>query len=299
MKNNTFTKTFLLLLINVFLIGGAINAQSYEFAPVGAEWYYTRYYRVGYDLSGIACDRFSSVRTVDVNGIECKEIELYRHLDCNGMVNPYAEVRYVYQDGDLVYEVEDGELYLLYDFSKEPGEYWVAPKYEDTIFVQNVSQITLDDGTTRKVLEIDASNYNWWMSDVIEGIGMEVSLFPQQYVDGACSMPGQMRCYFENGIQLISSSIVCDYEVLAVDEEYDQPLVFINTLVDDVLHVSFAESIDSPRLIQIFDVFGKLVYRTESMDKSLDISFDDKRAGVYVCRISISSKIMDIKFLKR
>ena len=87
---------------------GAVKAQSHEFAPVGAEWYYERFYREGWNLTGITYDRFRSLRTVEINGWECKEIELFQNLDCYGEVNPYTEIRYITQEGDKVYEVEDG-----------------------------------------------------------------------------------------------------------------------------------------------------------------------------------------------
>jgi hypothetical protein len=158
MKKITVKNTMIALLFLLVLVSLETKAQTYEFAPVGAEWYYTRIYKEGFNPTGIACDRFTSLRTVNINGLECKEIELYQHLDCDGILNPHSELRYVYQDGDLVYEVEDGELYLLYDFSKESGEYWVSTKYDVTVFVTNISYITLDDGSTRRVLEIEFHN---------------------------------------------------------------------------------------------------------------------------------------------
>ena len=105
---------FLVLLLAV---AGVTKAQTHEFAPVGAEWYYERYYREGFDLTGITYDRFRSLRTVVINGWECKEIELFQNLDCDGIVNPYTETRYITQEGDQIYEVENGERYLMYDFS--------------------------------------------------------------------------------------------------------------------------------------------------------------------------------------
>lgn len=294
-KNRMFVVLFLLLLASL-----EIKAQTYEFAPVGAEWYYTRFYKEGWNMSGIACDRFTSVRTVEINGLECKEIELYRHLDCDGVVNPYSEFRYVHQDGNRVYEVDNGELYLLYDFSKGPGEYWVVPKYNDTIFVKNVSYITLDDGTLRQVLEIwKKPDCLWWFSDVIEGIGMEESLFPQIAYDGASCIPGGIRCYFENGVQLISSETLCDYEVLSVEEDYEKPLATINTLVEDVLHVTFDENRHSPKTILIYDNKGFLVYKAETIGNSIDISFDDKPSGMYLLRVSSLTNIMNVKFVKK
>lgn len=289
----------LLLPLALLFVETANSQQVYEFAPVGAEWYYTRIYKEGFNPTGIACDRFTSLRTVNINGLECKEIELYQHLDCDGIVNPHSELRYAYQDGDLVYEVEDGELYLLYDFSKEPGEYWVSTKYDVTVFVTNISYITLDDGSTRRVLETTTSDSYCWFGNVIEGIGREESLFPQYQLDGAPCLEGPIRCYFENGIPLISSETDCDYEVESVDEYDMTPSVFANTLVEDVLHVSFADNLSSYKTIKIYDITGKMVYEAETTSKSIDISFDDKPDGVYLLRVSSLLGIINIKIVKR
>ena len=298
MKRFILKNKMLLLLFLMFFASTETFSQNYEFAPVGAEWYYTRFYRIESVASGIACDKFTSVGTVIINGIECKEIELYQHLDCHGVVNPHIEQKYVYQDGNLVYEMENNELYLLYDFSKGSGEYWIAPKYNDTIFVRNISYITLDDGTERKVLEVASSNFDWNFYDIIEGVGMTHSLFPHVYLDGSPCIEGPIRCYFENGIQLISSETDCDYEVLSVGEEECQMIV-ANTLVSDALHVTIPPKMDSQITIKIFDLTGKLVYMTETSGHSIDIPFEDKPVGIYLLHVSSLSDIINIKIVKK
>ena len=285
MKKITVKNTMIALLFLLVLVSLETKAQTYEFAPVGAEWYYTRIYKEGFNPTGIACDRFTSLRTVNINGLECKEIELYQHLDCDGIVNPHSELRYVYQDGDLVYEVEDGELYLLYDFSKESGEYWVSTKYDVTVFVTNISYITLDDGSTRRVLETTTSDSYCWFGNVIEGIGREESLFPQYQLDGAPCLEGPIRCYFEDGIQLISSGTACDYEVESVDESDVTPSVFINTLVKDVLHVSFANNVTC-QLVEIYAIDGRLLKSQISNLETVDMS--SLESGIYIIKVRLA-----------
>ncbi len=136
-----YTSKSKVLLLLLLVAAGAAKAQTHEFAPVGAEWYYTRHYRIGQSPDGVTYDRFRSLRTIDINGWECKEIELFKNLDCHGEVNPYTEIRYITQENDQIYEVENGQRLLLYDFSKEVGDSWYAPKYDDTITVLNVSYI--------------------------------------------------------------------------------------------------------------------------------------------------------------
>lgn len=279
-------KTIITLCLFLLTIIG--KAQAFEFAPVGAEWYYTRYYRVGYNLTGIACDKFTSLRSVEINGVECKEIELYRHLNQYGTVEPYTEVRYIHQEGDRIYEVEDGEMYLLYDFSKEPGEYWVVPKYNDTIRVGSVSYMTLDDGTTRKVMETGpAVNYDLHFYYVIEGIGMDVSLFPFYYLDGNPWLEGPLRCYFEDGAQLISSETECDYEVLSVDElelNMNAGMVSYPNPTKRTIRIET----ENMRNIAIYNNLGERIFETETSGGSFEYDFGDGKTGLYIVKVRMS-----------
>ena len=287
-------------LVVLLMTIGAAKAQTHEFAPVGAEWYYSRYYRIGQSPDGITYDRFHSIRTVEINGWECKEIELCQNLDCYGLVNPHTEIRYIYQEGDQVYEVENGQRYLLYDFGKEVGEWWYAPKYEDTITVINISYITLNDGSVRKFMETRPSNWDWYIYNIIEGVGMDYSLFPFDHtITGKPCFEGPIRCYSEDGIQLINSETECDYEILAIDEHDELPITAINTLVENTLHVDFLETPKSVKQIKIIDLTGRIVGKHETKDKVVDISFSDMPSGIYFVQIIIDSQVINKKIMKR
>lgn len=288
------------LLFMLLVVAGMVNAQTHEFAPVGAEWYYERYYRVGFDLTGITYDRFRSLRTVEISGWECKEIELFQNLDCHGEVNPYTEIRYITQEGDQVFEVEDGQRFLLYDFGKGVGEWWYAPKYDDTITVVDVSYITLNDGSVRKRMETHLSNMDWYIYNIIEGVGMDYTLFPYFYTDGAFCLHGPLRCYSEECVPLIQwGETECDYEILGVNDEKEEPSVQMSTLVGDVLRIDFAEAASLSKQIRITDVSGRIIYNQKTMSKSLDLSFSDKPAGVYFVQIVMDSKVFNNKIVKR
>lgn len=289
------------LLLLLLMAAGAAKAQSHEFAPVGAEWYYTRFYRIGQAPHGIANDRFRSLRTVEINGWECKEIELYQHLDCHGVINPYTEIRYITQEGDQVYEVEEGQRYILYDFSKEVGESWYAPKYDDTITVLNVSYITLNDGSVRKVLETQPSNGDWYFYNIIEGVGMDYSLFPfDRTMVGTPCVEGPLRCYSEAGVPLITwSETECDYEVVAIDEYGEEAFVNMNTLVDNMLQIEFSEDFHGLKLVIIVDVMGKIVSTHKTIENTLDISFADNPKGLYLVQVTMNSQLINRRIVKK
>ena len=300
MKNNCNLRNKVLLLL-LLAVAGVAKAQTHEFAPVGAEWYYSRLYREGWDYTGIAYDRFRSIREVEINGWECKEIELYQHLDEYGIVNPHSELFYITQEQDKIYEVENGRRLLLYDFSKGSGESWYAPKYNVTVYVDSVFTMTLEDGGIRKIMSTHSTNEYLYYNNIIEGIGLDMSLFPFDNPLGPPqSVHDYIRCYLENGVPLIvSEDVECDYELLRIDENNEKLATSMNTLVDDMLHIDFAETANLLKQIRITDVSGRIIYNQKTMSKSLDLSFSDKPAGVYFVQIVMDSKVFNNKIVKR
>lgn len=299
--NNRYSLKNEVLLLMLLTVAGLAKAQSHEFAPVGAEWYYGRLYRVGWNYTGVAYDRFRSIREVEINGLECKEIELYQHLDEYGTEHPHVEWFYINQEQDKVYEVYDGQRFLLYDFGKESGESWYAPKYNVTVYVDSVFTMTLEDGSIRKLMSTHSTNEYLYYNNIIEGVGLDMSLFPFDNPFGPPqSVHDYIRCYSENGIPLIvSEEVECDYEILAIDENNEMPTASINTLVDDMLHIDFLEMPENTKQIKIIDLTGRIVCTHETMDKALDISFADKPRGVYLIQIITGSQVINNKMVKR
>lgn len=264
-----------------------VDNTTVEFAPVGAEWYYERLYYEGGEPTGVTYDRFRSLGMVEINGWECKEIELFQNLDCYGEVNPYTEYHYISQEGKQVFEVENGERYLLYDFGKKPGEWWYAPKYEDTIYVQQLSYTFFADGSCRYVFRTVPTNHdNLYFNNIINGIGMDYSVFPFETSEGLSSCTnGPIRCYTENGIPLITSNVDCDYEVLVVDDNSESALVTVRTMGDGLLRIEFSEALMGGKQIMVFDLMGRAMFFTETINNMLDIDFSEKPSGVYFINV--------------
>ncbi|MBR4148392.1 MAG: T9SS type A sorting domain-containing protein [Bacteroidales bacterium] len=277
-----------------------VDNTTVEFAPVGAEWHYERLYNEGGNPTGVTYDRFRSLRTVEINGWECKEIEFFQNLDCNGEVNPHTEYRYITQEGKQVFEVENGERYLLYDFGKKPGEWWYAPKYEDTIYVQQVSYAFFADGSCRYVFITAPTNHdNLYFNNIINGIGMDYSVFPFETQGQPSCTNGPIRCYTENGIPLIISNVDCDYEVLTVDDNTESALATVTTMADGLLHVEFSETLMGKKQIHIIDITGKMIHAIDTHEDFCDICLVDKPKGIYITQIITDSRIAQIKFVLR
>lgn len=298
-------------LILLLLISACGLKAQIEFAPVGAEWYYGREY-MNYETWAYDCityDRFRSLGVVEINGWQCKEIELFQNIDCDGNENPYYETRYINQEGDKVYEVIDGERYLLYDFSKKVGEYWVIkhrPAFDlpelpesDTVFVKEINEIVLADGSRRRmfVTLTDVENY-MYCTNIIEGIGLDRSLFPFYELLGPppCRNAG-IRCYSEDDNYLITSDVDCSYEEVSL-EEYAESSIFCNTIVDDYLNIQINDESGNGFYVNIYDIIGNLIYKDKCIDSSALIDLSGYMSGIYVVAINYDVNCQTFKIIK-
>ena len=299
-------QTIVILSLLIAEVAHAQNqTRTWEFAPLGSEWYYERYHRPNLVHEYVSYDKFRTLRIVVINGWPCKEIEMFRPLDCDGTVNPQTEYRYITQEGDRVYEVENGERYLLYDFSKGVGEWWYAPKYGDTIDVFEVSTMQLDDGSSRKVLmaEPRINGDRLYFGSIIEGIGSDQSVFPHGIVWGSPCFEGPIRCYSVNGVPLITSPVECDYATLSVDYHAESPHGTVTIApspastranVDYTLPDGCAEA-----TLSIVNALGMEVMSVvlEGNQGSREISLERLPQGVYGYIVRCGNKTLDGKFI--
>ena len=298
------------LIILMIIISCSVKGQV-EVAPVGAEWYYERLI-MNYETwkyEDVTYDRFRSLGVVEINGWQCKEIELFQNVDCDGNVNPYYETRYINQEGEQIYEVVDGERYLLYDFSKEVGEYWIIthrPPFElpelpetDTVFVDEIKEIVLADGSKRRMFVTSVNVETClYCTNIIEGIGLDESLFPFYVLLGppACMNTG-IRCYSEDDNYLITSDVECDYEELSL-EEYAKPSIICNTIIDDCLNIQFNDISKNGLYVSIYDIIGNLIYKDMFFDNSVFIDLSNQMSGMYFVKIDYNSDSSTFKIIK-
>lgn len=295
------------LMILLMIASYGLKAQV-DFAPVGAEWYYEREY-MNYDTwcyEGVAYDRFRSLDIVEINGLQCKEIELFQNIDCEGKINPYYEIRYISQEGEKVYEVIDGERHLLYDFGKNVGEYWVITHYgqyaePDTAYVREISEITLEDGSTRRmfVTSLDGMGESaLYCTNIIEGIGLDRSLFPFYELIGPPPCRNtEIRCYSENDNYLISSDVDCDSEEVSL-EEYSGASIFCNTIIDDNLYIQFNDKSNNGYNVSVYDIIGNLIYKNICVDSSISIDLSNHTSEVYIIAINYDGNYQTCKIIK-
>ena len=202
----------------------------------------------------------------------------------------------------------DGERHLLYDFSKQVGEYWLVKNNSeyidgiDTIFVKEIKETTLADGNIRRMFVTSSNGTTESMlycTNIIEGIGMDKSVFPFYELMGPppCKQ-GDIRCYSIDENYLITSDTECDYEKPLLINELVSEYVAINTVVVNNLEIFFNEDNHCIKNIDIYSMTGKLVYKSESLDNSFYIDLSNQTNGIYFVKINTNNYYQTYKIIK-
>ena len=192
---------------------------------------------------------------------------------------------YINQEVNQIYEFDGIVRYLLYDIYKDPGEAWYVSKYNLNVIVIDTSTMVLEDGSARKVLHTslhgDYDDY-WYFDNIIEGIGLDKSIFPFLELDGPPqSIHDYIRCYSENGVPLIiSEEEECDYEILSIEEEsMENSFIIHPNPTSEMVHI---EGVDVAE-VQIFNMLGQKV---KTVTNSNEIDMDGLAEGVYLLKVT-------------
>jgi hypothetical protein len=282
-------KNFILLpLLFVFVIfNNKTNAQN--FVPVGAVWYYNRQL---IPLPNVSYKKFESLKDTLVNGLNCKFVCL--SYPTNNPENSIIKTNYYifYSIDNKVFTIASGQQNLLYDFTKNEGEYWLMPQNEDTVFVDSVKNIVLTNGQTRRVQYVHFYQCTLdlcFVGPVIENIGNTNFLLP--YVAGSSPPEGPMRCYSENGLIVYNEFQPCDYQSGVKENNSVQDKIEVQNPVINTLNIHIVDlSLLPLKTINIYNSFGKLIcQKNQISNNNIVIDFSDKSNGFYYVKIVLNN----------
>jgi len=290
-------KKILLMLVLIFMFGSGLHAQQpLNFAPVGAEWYYNRI-MTGPSLSADFFKRFQCVGTTEIGGKECRVIEQYYKYDCAGNEIDSVLYRYLYVDSLQVYEVENNNFYLLYDFSKTVGEYWVIPQhwvyppYNDTVFVDSIKPFVLTNGDTCQAFWV----YNTLMpcfdyGTITTRFGGTDGLFPTLHLSGCGD--GDLRCYLEDSILVYKDYYrECDYSYITGISESAESDIKIPNPVSDHITILTSNNQISIKSIEIYTMTGQFVLSLpHPSGDNITIPFSQYNNGVYIMKLLLQDQ---------
>lgn len=296
-------KKYLVFLIIIFI---SSNLIAQEFAPIGAEWYYTEKFSYSNDIDYI---KFTAEKDTIINGRLCKEITKRHQAECNGRQNK----EYLYSSNDTVFflDTELNDFQILYVFSAKSGDSWDIEVKDgevdiDTIkvAVDSVSTTEINGQNLKKLhvtyFKIGEYEPEMYSSTIIEKMGDLKYMFnwnPWELIACDMNFPSGLRCYQDLEFGLYSSGIyescTYTYEWTSVENEslnYEFKL-FPNPSTGLInIHLET----DTEITIEVFDVSGQTMFFKEDVkDKVVDISALQK--GFYIVKVKCDNKIIGVK----
>ncbi len=268
-----------------------------EFAPIGAEWYYTEKFAFSGDIKYI---KIESVGDSLINGKLCKVLNKSTDIECQ--FRPLTE--FVYTEDNKVYFYDSifSEFQVLYDYSLNEGDSWYIKLTQDLeidslkITIDSIAYTNIND-CNLKTLYV---NYNYVQnplgydltSVIIEKVGDIHYLFNNftwpliacdaNYSDG-------LRCYEDSVVGFYETGIAdsCTYVYNWVDiQEHSKISGSIKVIPNPVsmgsqIIVNVENEVISQ--LKIFDISGRIVYKTGLKAGKNQIRIGNKnfKEGIY------------------
>ncbi len=325
MKNTTNPNTrpwrilFPLLMMAVI---STVKAQSVEFAPVGAEWYY------GYqEIMETGYIKITAVNDTVIDSQPCVKLEKTRtgYGYYNGWFSRIIGYEYLTVSDDSVGLYRNGAFHKLFDFGAEIGDTWTVPGLIDiceeshgTVTVVDKGSELVNNISLRYLRIVDDINSYWGYSHymhgeaqdtikVFERIGPVGSyLLPMQKCEFDSGESGVLRCYSDNETGYFNfhtnySDINCDYineQYQSVDEKATENnmAVFPNPCGDKLL-VSLKDN--NYHKVSIFNCLGNKIYDCSIHGQMAEIDLSFIPSGVYCLTIVNDCSILSKTIVKK
>jgi hypothetical protein len=313
-----FKKANLLFLL--LMIVGWMEAQTHEFAPVGAEWYYDKH-----EMYSSGFIRMYADKDTIIDGISCiklqKEKHWYNHKTNEFHSNILGSEFLSYENDSCLF-FRNGRWHKLFDFSAEEGDTVIIQGLSDNICMTNTCKVyitgtgtELVNGVLLKYFEMkDAQDSDWGWSGTIVGSWQETPVvrvyerigpmnryfFPEQRCEFDYSEGGTLRCYEDSEIGCLNYTYPyteCDFidDGTNLEEHQEEQItqVYPNPF-DEMIFVDFVGAYDGGYKIEVFDLMGNLMLSSKSDKKHYEIATDRFSRGLYILKV-ITKQNTDFK----
>ena len=280
-----------ILLAFVFILFNCLLGYSQtEFAPIGAEWYYSQYESFNPPQANYV--KHTCIKDSTIAGKRVKVIQKTKFKYGGVTVNLGFE--YLYQSGDTISYWKSGEFHVLYNFSLSKGDsillYSEMPnqcinktKYGWSS-IDSVYSDTINNHQLKAYFSTHKEGSVWGFDSfsIIEKIGSTQYLLPQNascgIMDGEPQI-GLLRCYSDTEIGFYQfGNVPCDKI-----ESWPDSFIQLNknslfrlypNPVADELTIECNDQILEEFNLNIFDLNGKLVHsQTFFPEEKIDLSF--------------------------
>lgn len=279
-----------------------------EFAPLGAEWYYTNGEGMGSNAAGYYL--LKSIKDTVIDSKECKILSRTRVSSDGITYNDGQSIVYHNTNENKVYRYLYGKFYLLYDFTKVVGdtivikEPYSANKYDSIVTVVDSVGIQTFSGNIQLksffVRPVQLGRFDF-EGKIIEKLGNLHFLFPGNslYCDSGC--PDPLRCYNEDKIRFSLNQGPCDAVYSITNTS------IVNTVDISVFPNPFTNSFtikngnqDERQLsIDIFNIYGQLIlHDIIHGNRNHQINLNGYPRGFYYLVVKTKDKGITYKLIK-
>jgi hypothetical protein len=263
----------------LFFISFFSFSQTYEFAPVGAKWYFSV---EDWDFWNEPIYYYSTVESIKdtiIDGKHCRKLS-------NDMI--------FYQNmGDSIFLHTSGTSFsLLYDFSAEVGETFYCEYCNTDVKVESVT-LEYYFGSFRKMFEytsIDNTQCNWDFDMVVEGVGSLVGLFYPNPALADWVPTYNLSCYKDPSSNFLTlDNTPCN--IVGVKENEQQKFSIYPTLFNNEIYIENNSNKGSLQVL-IFNSMGQIIYSSPLLEKTINTS--NFSSGIYLVKIvdSNSNRIL-------
>jgi hypothetical protein len=289
----------------IFFFTCKIGFGQPEFAPIGAEWYYSQYESFMPPMANYI--KHVCIKDSTIAGKRVKVIQKTKYK--YGGVSVSMGFEYLYQSGDTISYWKGGEFHVLYNFSLSKGDsillYSEMPNgcLDKTPYgwssIDSAYSTMVNNHTLKAYFSIHKERSVWGFDGwpIIEKIGSTRYLLPQ---NTDCIMDmigiGILRCYSDPELgTFYYEKLPCDTITTYPDgftetNRNSRIKLYLNPVVDELI-IECGEACGNFNF-DIFDLSGKPINsHTFNPGERINLSF--LRQGLYLIIIYNNNKLYD------
>ena len=289
-------------LLHIFFLIYSIGSFGQDFAPIEAEWHYTKYHSFSGDIDYY---KIESVKDTLVNDKSCKKLIMNFPLGCTGR----GTSEFVYEEDSVVYFYcnDFAEFQILYSLKVKKDSSWLIKlksldEYVDSIFVSvdSTDYINMNDRNLILLyvtynVTCDGDTSMTYSSKVIEKIGdihYLFNLYPTWSRGCDFDYSGGLRCYEDPEFGFYSTGFAdsCTYTYTWTTnvEKIKNDITILKIYPNPTINKIQLESINKSILTYyIYDYSGKKLKKSYFINAT-EIDISDYPKGIYI--ISIKDK---------
>jgi len=270
-------------------------AQTNNFAPLGATWYYDDIYDINTDDT-IYITGYNQVEFISDTLITdkiCMKLK-FSYVDSEGVLDPENHYYFMYENNEKVYFYLEDRFLLLYDFS---GDDWYAQdiyyEFGDSSFI-SVDSVTFElyDGVLLKTIHTHhdvGSNLFFLSNKIIEKIGPLCYLFLYHGGDDSYR-PSNLRCYKDSELDIHINPDFASDSLIPEITDLQTTLPF-NIKIYSYSNTVQLENIFEPIEVSLINMLGEKVVNPFIVTTDMSFNCSNLISGTYIIILKNSNNV--------